>query len=157
MDFSFKRISLIITIVIAALLVIFVPLCIKDHRSDSFSLLSFTIPSLPVAPSASLLSMTSTTPKMKNLLSFPLTPAKAWVVELPDIKDPAEAENLVQTLRRKGFNAYSRQYKSLLGVLTRVFVGPEIKPEQMHQVAKKLNTELHLTTQLVPFDPLLSE
>ena len=75
---------------------------------------------------------------------------------MPDIKDPVEAENLVQTLRRKGFNAYSRPYKSLLGVLTRVFVGPEIKPEQMKHVAEQLNTELHLTTQIVAFDPLLN-
>ena len=155
MDFPFKRASLITLIVIAALLVIFVPLWMKDYRATT--LLSFTIPSLPVAPSAALLHTTSAKPSVKNLLNFPLTPAKAWVVELPDIKDPAQAENLVQTLRRKGFNAYSRQYKSLLGVLTRVFVGPEVKPEQMKQVAEQLNTEMHLTTQVVPFDPLLSQ
>lgn len=155
MDFSFKRTSFITIIVIAALLVIFVPVWMKDYRADN--LLSFTIPSLPVPPSAALLPMTSAKPSVKSLLNFPLTPAKAWVVELPDIKDPVEAENLVQTLRHKGFNAYSRQYKSLLGVLTRVFVGPEIKPEQMKQVAEQLNTELHLTTQVVAFDPLLNQ
>ncbi len=152
MDFPSKRASLIIIIVIAALLVIFVPLW-KDYRADN--LLSFTIPSLPVAPSAALLPMTSDKPSMKDLFGYPLTPAKAWVVELPDIKDPVQAENLVQTLRHKGFNAYSRQYKSLLGRLTRVFVGPEIKPEQMKQITEQLNTEMHLTTQIVPFDPLL--
>lgn len=154
MDFPFKRASFITIIVIAALLVIFVPLWMKDYHADN--LLSFTIPTLPIAPTAALLPLTSTKPSMKSLLNFPLAPAKAWVIELPDIKDPAEAENLVQTLRRKGFNAYSRQYKSLLGVLTRVFVGPEIKPEQMKQVAERLNAELHLTTQVVPFDPLLN-
>jgi DedD protein len=63
----------------------------------------------------------------------------------------------VLSLRRKGFNAYSRQYKSLLGVLTRVFVGPEIKPERMKQVAEQLHTQMHLTTQVVPFDPLLNQ
>jgi len=152
-DFPFKRIIFITLIVIAALLVIFVPLWMKDYHADN--LLSFTIPTLPAAPTAALLRLTSTKPSMKSLLDFPLTPAKAWVVELPDSKDPVEAENLVQTLRRKGFNAYSRQYKSLLGLLTRVFVGPEIKPEQMKQVAEQLNSELHLTTQVVAFDPLL--
>lgn len=155
MDFPSKRASLIIIIVIAALLVIFVPLIMKNYHADN--ILSFTIPSSPVLPSAALLPMISDKPSMKNLLSYPLTPAKAWVVELPDIKDPAQAENLVQTLRRNGFNAYSRQYKSLLGVLTRVFVGPEIKPEKMKQVAEQLNTEMHLTTQVVVFDPLLSQ
>lgn len=153
MDLSFKRISFIAMMVVVALLIIFVPLWMKDYRANT--LLSFTIPSLPVPPSAALLPMTSSKPSVKSLLSFPLTPAKAWVVELPDIKDPAEAGNLVQTLRRKGFNAYSRQYKSLLGVLTRVFIGPEIKPEQMKQVAEQLNSEMHLTTQIVAFDPLL--
>ncbi|WP_342228329.1 SPOR domain-containing protein [Rickettsiella endosymbiont of Rhagonycha lignosa] len=155
MDFPSKRASLIIIIAIAALLVIFVPVWMKDYPTDN--ILSFTIPSPPVPPSAALLPMISNKPSMKNLLSYPLAPAKAWVVELPDIKDPAQAENLVQMLRRKGFNAYSRQYKSLLGVLTRVFVGPEIKPEKMKQVAEQLNTEMHLTTQVVAFDPLLSQ
>ena len=155
MAFPIKRVIFISILVIIALLVIFVPLMMKDYRADH--LLSFTIPSPPVPPSATLLPMISDKPSIKNLLSYPLTPAKAWVVELPDIKDPAQAENLVQTLRRKGFNAYSRQYKSLLGVLTRVFVGPEIKPEKMKQLAEQLNTEMHLTTQVVAFDPLLSQ
>lgn len=153
MGFSFRRASFIIILVIIALLVILVPVWMKDYHADN--LLSFTIPNLPAPPSASLLPMTAAKPSVKGLLNFPLTPAKAWVLELPDIKDPVQAENLLQTLRRKGFNAYSRQYKSLLGLLTRVFVGPEIKPEQMKQVAEQLNTEMHLTTQVVPFDPLL--
>lgn len=155
MDFPFKRASVITIIVIVALLVIFVPLWMKEYHVDN--LLSFTIPRSPAPPSAALLPITSGKPHMKNLLSYPLTPAKAWVVELPDINDPVQAENLVQTLRHKGFNAYSRQYQSLLGMLTRVFVGPEIKPEQMKRVAEQLNTEMHLTTRVVPFDPLLSQ
>lgn len=155
MNFQFKRTHFITIIVIAATLVIFIPLWVKNYRADN--LLSFTIPTLPVPPSAALLPMTSAKPSLKNLLNFPLTPAKAWVLELPDIKDPAKAENLVQTLRRKGFNAYSRQYKSLLGVLTHVYVGPEIKLEQIKQVAEQLNTLMHLRTQVLPFDPLLSQ
>jgi len=153
-SFPFKRTLFVTLIVMAALGIIFVPLWMKDsYHANRFQ--SFDIPSLPVSPSAALLNRTSnTTHRMKNLLSFPLTPAKAWVLELPDIKDPKEAENLVKTLQNKGFNAYSHQYKSLLGVLTRVFVGPEIKPEQMQQIAKQL-TEMHLITQVVPFDPLL--
>ena len=155
MAFPTKRVIFISILVIIALLVIFVPLMMKDYPTDN--LLSFTIPSSPVPPSATLLPLISDKPSIKNLLNYPLTPAKAWVVELPDIKDPAQAENLVQTLRRKGFNAYSRQYKSLLGVLTRVFVGPEIKPEKMKQVAEQLNTEMHLTTQVVAFNSLQSQ
>lgn len=153
MDFPFKRLLLIAIIVIAALGVIFVPVWEKNYRANTLQ--SFTIPSSPALPSAALLHSASNKPSVKSLLNFPLTPAKAWVVELPDIKDPKVAENLVQTLRRKGFNAYSHEYKSLLGVLTRVFVGPEINPKQMEQVAKKLNTEMHLVTQVIPFDPLL--
>lgn len=155
MGFSFKRGSFVLIIVTTALLVIFVPLWMKDYRADS--LLSFTVPTVPEPPSAALLPLTSSEPSAKGLLSFPLTPAKAWVLEVSEVKNQAEAENWVKILRRKGFNAYSRQYSSLLGVLVRVFVGPEIKPEQMKQVAEQLNTEMHLTTQVVPFDPLLSQ
>ncbi|EDP46801.1 SPOR domain-containing protein [Rickettsiella grylli] len=150
---SSKRTYLIFIISIAALWVIFVPLFMKEYHTKN--ILSFTIPSLPTAPTAALLPITSAKPSLKTVLNFPLAPAKAWVVELPDIKDAREAENLVQNLRRKGFNAYSRQYKSLLGMLTRVFVGPEIKPDQMKKIAEQLHTEMHLTTQIVPFDPLL--
>ncbi|TLY47461.1 MAG: hypothetical protein E6K54_06060 [Gammaproteobacteria bacterium] len=153
MDFPFKRASFIVILVIGALLVIFVPLWMEDYHANDR--LSFTIPSVPIPPSAALLPMASNKPSMKNLLSYPLAPAKAWVLELPDIKDPVQAEHLVQTLRRKGFNTFSCQYQSLLGRLTRVFVGPEIKPEQMKQIAEQLNTEMHLTTQVVSFDPLL--
>lgn len=153
MDFSYKRASFIAILVIAAVLVIFVSLWMKDYTGDN--LLSFTIPTAPVPPSAALLPMFIEKPSMKNLLSYPLTPAKAWVLELPDIKDPMQAEHLVKTLQIKGFNAYSREYKSLLGRLTRVFVGPEIKPDQIKSIAEQLNTEMHLTTQMVPFDPLL--
>lgn len=152
MNFSFKRTYFIFILVIAALWVIFVPLFMKEYHTNK---LSFTIPPLPTAPTAALLPITSAKPSLKNVLNFPLTPAKAWVVKLPDIKDSLEAENLVQNLRHKGFNAYSRQYKSLLGILTRVFVGPEIKPEQIKKVAEQLHTEMKLTTQVVPFDPLL--
>jgi cell division septation protein DedD len=154
-DFPLKRASFIAVLVIVALLVIFVPVLMKNYAENDR--LSFTIPSPSVPPSAALLPMTSDKPSMKNLLSYPLTPAKAWVLELPDIKDPAQAEHLVQSLRHKGFNAYSLQYKNLLGRSTRVFVGPEVKPEQMKQLAEQLNTEMHLTTQVVAFDPLLSQ
>jgi cell division septation protein DedD len=152
-DLQFKRRSFIIIIVVAALLVIVVPLWLKHYRADTLQ--SFTIPSLPVPPTAELLPMTSNKQNLQGLLNFPVTAATAWVIELPDVKDPVEAENLVQSLRLKGFNAYSRQYKSLLGVLTRVFVGPEIKPEQMKRVVEQLNNEMHLETKVVAFDPLL--
>ncbi len=146
MNFLSKRTCFIFILVIAALWVIFVPLFMKKYHTNN--LLSFTIPPLPTAPTAALLPIASAKPSLKNVLNFPLAPAKAWVVELPDIKNSLEAENLVQNLRRKGFNAYSRQYKSLLGILTRVFVGPEIKPEQIKKVAEQLHTEI---------DPLLIE
>lgn len=153
MDLQFKRRSFITIIVVAALLVIVVPLWLKHYRADTLQ--SFTIPSSPVPPTVESLPMTSNKQSMQGLLNFPVTPAEAWVIELPDVKDAVEAENLVQNLRLKGFNAYSRQYKSLLGVLTRVFVGPEIKPEQMKRVVEQLNNEMHLETKVVAFDPLL--
>lgn len=135
------------------MLVIFVPLFVKNSRMDTLE--SFTIPPLPPVPSPELLPMRPSKHTMKNLLSFPLTPAKAWVIELPDIRKPGDAEALVKALRTKGFKAFSRQFDSLTGVLTRVFIGPEIKPEQMKLVADRINTEMHLEAKVVPFDPLL--
>jgi hypothetical protein len=62
--FPMKRVSFICILVIIALLVIFVPLVMKDYRADN--LLSFTIPSSPVPPSAALLPMISDKPSIKN-------------------------------------------------------------------------------------------
>jgi cell division septation protein DedD len=156
---QFKRSSFIAITVALALLIIFVPLFVKDYRADILQ--SFVIPNLPAQPSPELLPMTPSQHRMhgmhhiQSLLSFPLAPAKAWVIELPDFKNPAEANALVLSLRLKGFKAYSRQFNSLTQVLTRVFVGPEVKPEQMKLIAERLNTEMHLDTKVVPFDPLL--
>lgn len=160
MAIQFRRSSFVTITVVVALLVIFVPLLVKDYRVDSLQ--SFVIPNLPAQPSPELLTMNSSIHRVRgmhngiqSLLSFPLPPAKAWVIELPDFKNSAEAQALVLSLRLKGFKAYSRQFNSLTQVLTRVFVGPEVKPEQMKLVAKRLNAEMHLDTKVVPFDPLL--
>ncbi len=159
MAIQFRRSSFIAITVALALLIIFVPLFVKDYRADTLQ--SFVIPNLPAQPSPELLPMTPSKHRMhgmhhiQSLLSFPLAPAKAWVIELPDFKNPAEANALVLSLRLKGFKAYSRQFNSLTQVLTRVFVGPEVKPEQMKLIAERLNTEMHLDTKVVPFDPLL--
>jgi len=156
---QFRRSSFIAITVALALLIIFVPLFVKDYRADTLQ--SFIIPNLPAQPSPELLPMTPSQHRMhgmhhmQSLLSFPLAPAKAWVIELPDFKNPAEANALVLSLRLKGFKAYSRQFNSLTQVLTRVFIGPEVKPEQMKLIAERLNTEMHLDTKVVPFDPLL--
>lgn len=159
MAIQLRRSSFIAITVVVALGVIFVPLLVKDYRVDTLQ--SFIIPNLPAQPSPELLPMTSNKHvmhgmhHMQGLLNFPLAPAKAWVIELPDFKNPADANALVRRLRLKGFKAYSRKYPSLSDVLTRVFVGPEVKPEQMKLVVERLNTEMHLNTQVVPFDPLL--
>jgi cell division septation protein DedD len=156
---QFRRSSFIAITVAVALLIIFVPLFVKDYRADVLQ--SFIIPNLPAQPSPELLPMTSSRHamhsmhRMQSLLSFPLAPAKAWAIELADFKSPADANALVLSLRLKGFKAYSRQFNSLSHVLTRVFVGPEVKPDQMKSVVKRLNTEMHLDTKVVPFDPLL--
>ncbi len=159
MAIQFRRSGFVAIIVVTALLVIFVPLFVKDYRADPLQ--SFIIPNLPAQPSPELLPVSSSHHRvhgmhsMQSLLSFPLAPAKAWVIELADFKNPVDAKALVLSLRLKGFKAYSRQFNSLSQVLTRVFVGPEIKPEQMKLVAERLNTEMHLDTKVIPFDPLL--
>ncbi len=160
MAIQFRRSSFVAITVVVALLVIFVPLFVKDYRADPLQ--SFIMPNLPAQPSPELLPMTvskhrihSMHHSMQRLLDFPLPPSKAWVIELPDFKNSADAQALVLRLRLKGFKAYSREFNSLTHVLTRVFVGPEVKPDQMKSVAERLNTEMHLDTKVVPFDPLL--
>lgn len=151
MAIQFKRIHFITLVVLAAFSVILSALLVRDNPLNS--LIDFSIPALPPTPNSAVL-LISHQQGMRDLLRFGLTPAQAWVVELPDMKQRSDADALVNRLRQQGFKAFSRQFSSLTGTWTRVFVGPEIKPEQMKLVADRL-AKLHFITKVVPFDPLL--
>lgn len=64
----------------------------------------------------------------------------AWVVQLGAFKDRANANQLVQELRQKGYKTFTDEFP--LEGLVRVYVGPEIQREKIEKLQQKLQKDL---------------
>ncbi|MES2997814.1 MAG: SPOR domain-containing protein [Pseudomonadota bacterium] len=148
--------GVIAAIVLIALLIIFVPLFFMEARSEPKLL---TIPNLPFTPSPDQFSpgLNNTDQRPQNPFTLPLSPAKAWVLQVADFKESgtANAHALIQTLREKGFKAYTRQIMLPTGRITRVFVGPEMRSDTLKMLETQLTKEMSLKSTVTSFDPLL--
>ena len=117
------------------------------------------MPNRPSAPSPDQFNpgLSNTSQSFKNPFTLTLVPGTAWVLQVADFKANSDARLLIHHLREKGFKAYTRQITLSTGLVgTRVFVGPEIKLEQLKNIAVRLNKEMQLkSTMETAFDPLL--
>jgi DedD protein len=134
-------------IVLSALLVIIIPLFFLKSVPSEFKPL--TMPTKPPVPSADQFN-----PGLNTSRPLPLSPARAWTLEVADFKENSEANALVQTLREKDFKAYARHVTTSTGPKIRVFVGPEIQSEKIKSLATRLQA-MQLNATKVAFDPLL--
>ncbi|MDQ8038921.1 MAG: SPOR domain-containing protein [Rickettsiella sp.] len=141
-------------IVLLALLVIFVPHFFKNVQTELKPLM---IPNQPFLPSSDQINsvLNNTSLSFKNSFRFPIGLAQAWVLQISDFKENSAANVLVQTLRKKGFKSYTRHIMTTTGPMFRVFVGPEIKSEQIKALATQLNKTMQLKSTISAFDPLL--
>jgi len=142
-------------IVLMALLIIFVPTFFKETQS-TFHLLS--IPNVPLTPSSDHFSaeLNNTNPVLNNPFKLLLSPAQAWVLQLADFKENLSAQRFIKTLRTNGFKAYARQISLPTGGnVTRVFVGPEIKSDNIKMLATQLRDKWSLQSTVTVFNPLL--
>lgn len=64
----------------------------------------------------------------------------AWTLQIGAFQDGANAQKLVDELRSKGFQAYSDYFAG--EKLTRVYVGPELKQENIQALQRQLQQEL---------------
>ncbi len=148
------RNCIIAIIVLGALLIIFLPLFFSQVSTE----LNFSMPNRPLSLSPQFNSGLSTLSQssIKKPLTLPLSPGVAWVIQVADFKKYADANVLVQRLRQKGFKAYTRQVMMSGIAITRVFVGPEIKSDQIKNLVAQLNKVIQLKSPVVTaFDPLL--
>lgn len=78
----------------------------------------------------------------------------AWVIQLGNFDQAAYANQLVHSLREKGFTTFSYRNKNKLGhVSTKVFVGPFVKKEQARQQLQKLQLNYQQKGFVVQFNP----
>ncbi|MES2142523.1 MAG: SPOR domain-containing protein [Pseudomonadota bacterium] len=144
--------TLISVIILSAFLVILVSLFKRAHTEWK----PLTVPNKPLFPSDQFsLELGSSNHPIKNAFKLPLAPTHAWVLQVADFKENSDANSLLQSLQKNGFKAYSRQVRVMAGPITRVFVGPEIKSEQIKLLETRLNKEMQLKSTVTAFDPLL--
>jgi len=78
-----------------------------------------------------------------------------WVIQIGSFKNKTNALRLVNRLRAHGYRAFIQQVSTTFGQSTRVFVGPETKRTSAHQLAGRLETELHVRGVVISYKPLM--
>jgi len=75
-----------------------------------------------------------------------------WSVRLGSFSNTNNARNLTQRLLADGYRAYSREIRSSQGVLTAVFVGPQVERNKVEQLKQQLQTKFQLSGIVVKFE-----
>lgn len=148
--------GVISAILLTAFFVIFLPSFFK--RTYTELRMPLTIPAKPLLPSSNQFTsgLSKTNQAIKDSFKLPLGSEQAWVLQVADFKSSSDANLMLQSLWNKGFKAYTRQVvTTMAGPITRVFVGPEIKSEQIKALEVRLNKEMQLKPTITAFDPLL--
>ncbi len=78
----------------------------------------------------------------------------AWVIQLGSFRNKSNALRLVNQLRANGYPAFIQQISTALGDNTRVFVGPESKPQAARSLALRLKTDMKLNGIVISYKPL---
>lgn len=149
--------GVISAIILTAFLVIFLPSFFK--RTYTRLRMPLTIPTKPLLPSSNQFSpgLSKTNQAIKDSFKLPLGSGQAWILQVADFKSSSDANLMLKSLWNKGFKAYARQVVTTMSgpPITRVFVGPEIKSEQIKALEVRLNKEMQLKPKVTAFDPLL--
>ncbi|PIW61266.1 cell division protein DedD [Shewanella sp. CG12_big_fil_rev_8_21_14_0_65_47_15] len=77
-------------------------------------------------------------------------------LQLGAFSNAANVKALVAQLRKNGFKAYTIPDNPKDGVLTKVFVGPDISEAKLKKMQEDIERLTHLKGRIVPFNPLES-
>jgi cell division septation protein DedD len=92
----------------------------------------------------------------RNDSSTPATAAdlkkSAWIVQLGSFKNKLNAERLTNSLRAKGYKAFTLETKS--NGQTRVCVGPEFKQMAAATLASKIQSDINMHGIIMTYQPL---
>lgn len=79
---------------------------------------------------------------------------KAWSLQLATFADKTNARNLEKQLKGKGYSAYQKKISTEKGkVFYRVYLGPEVRPDELQQLKVSIKKEMGLEGILVRFVP----
>ena len=102
----------------------------------------------------------STAPKVekKSILSKPIksenitVPEDAWTIQLGAFRNAKNINALLKTLHKAGFQAHTIPNEVVDGVLTRVFVGPNVSKKTLENKLPQLKNLTKLQGKLIPFN-----
>ena len=74
-----------------------------------------------------------------------------WVVQLGSFRHQKNVQELLKLLEKAGYRAFSRPVKTSSGILTKVFVGPDLKKENLENALSHLKEITDLQGRVTPF------
>ncbi|WP_257285945.1 SPOR domain-containing protein [Endozoicomonas sp. SESOKO1] len=79
---------------------------------------------------------------------------KAWSLQLATFADKANADNLERQLKNKGYSAFQKKIATEKGkVFYRVYIGPEVRPDELQQIKVTIRKAMGLEGILVRYVP----
>lgn len=76
----------------------------------------------------------------------------AWVVQLGSFRYEKNVNELIATLKNAGYRAYSQPVRTKVGVLNKVFVGPELERQKLEQALPHLQELTKLKGKITAFE-----
>jgi cell division septation protein DedD len=80
----------------------------------------------------------------------PATKEQGWIVQLGMFAEQKNVDRLVQQLHNQGFVVRVKPIHTSHGIITRVYLGPEIHREQADRIAKQVKEHLAINSIVVP-------
>ena len=99
---------------------------------------------------------TAKEPPVKNEPKKPLGHRPAWTLQVGTFKSAKNANKLLKNLRTQGMKAYSVPSRIQDGQLTKIFVGPHVKRQELENIQEKVVKITKSKSVLLKFDPLRS-
>lgn len=152
-------------LILLAILAIFLPVLFHNSHPSTDARLSVRIPPKPAllehalqkqeeksvevpAPQKAetdVKKIKSVTNSEQNGLQQFMHEPKAWTVQLGTFENIENANHLIEKLRRKGFDAYTRPIINAKGRhMIRVYVGPEVRRESALQLRNNLRATFNI-------------
>lgn len=80
-----------------------------------------------------------------------LLASAGWVVQLGSFRHQKNVRELLTVLEKSGYRAFSRPVQTSSGLLTKVFVGPELQKEKLENALAHLQEITQLKGRITPF------
>jgi len=75
-----------------------------------------------------------------------------WVIQLGSFRNEKNVNDLISTLKQAGYRAYSQPVQTKVGLLNKVFVGPELERARLEQALPHLQEITKLKGKITAFE-----